>query len=266
MPSLKRKGVKAENDLKMKYLRNIRFKIAVAAGVLCGWGSVAAQTTGDSIPAQEQVVALADSVSPQIEMPDSAASSVMTAADYFVNAPMSIFPTIDRMTRLDMIDYYNAGSDKASRNLVNGSCKVLEETPEKIVVQTSPVSEYTIALLPSSDKKIGKLIMLVTTLKTPAEDSSVKFYNTSWEEVKGIFRVPLLDDWMLPEARKNRQDVENALPFVIAKLEYFPEQQKAVLTHDLPSFVAEEMLGIAKSSLKNQLTFHWNGKRLVIDK
>ena len=244
-----------------------KFIAAIGVGLFFGVPLSARPATSpeEEVPAEEVRV---DSVLPGLTMPaDSVAEdSVLTAADCFVSAPMSVFPTIDRMTRLDMIDYFNAGSDKASRNLVNGVCRVIEDSPDKIVVQTSPASEYTLALLPSSDSGTGTVIMLVTTLKTPAEDSSVKFYTTSWKEIPGLFRVPLLDDWMLPEARRNRKDVENAVPFVIAKLEYFPDQKRAVLTHDLPSFIAEEMLGVAKSSLRDKLTFRWNGKKLVMEK
>lgn len=204
---------------------------------------------------------------PLIPAAEAEPAKPKTAADCFVSAPTEVFPTIDRTTRLDMIDYFNAGSSKASKNLVNGSCRVVAESPEQITVETSPVSEYTISLLPSSDKKLGdRIIMLITTLRTPAEDSSVKFYTLDWREIPGMFRVPLLDDWLLPEAAGRRADVENAVPFVIAKITYYPEQKRAVLTHDLPSFIAEDMLGVASSSMKDRLSFRWDGKRLVLEK
>ncbi len=108
--------------------------------------------------------------------------------------------------------------------------------------------------------------MLARTLKTPAEDSTVKFYDTDWKAIKGLFTVPTLDDWMLPEGEKKRDDVENAVPFVLAKLEYFPESRSAVFTNNLPGYIPEESLGMAESSIRKSITFHWNGKRLVMEK
>lgn len=39
----------------------------------------------------------------------------LTATKAFSDAPATVFPSIDRMTRLDMIDYYNSGSPKPSK-------------------------------------------------------------------------------------------------------------------------------------------------------
>ncbi len=206
------------------------------------------------------LVNIVEEISPVESRSDS------TAADFFVSAPASVFPTIDPMTRMDMIDYFKAGSDKPSKNLIGGECRITEESPEKLVFTTSAVSEYTIALLPAPGRKLDKIIMLSRTLKTPADDSTVTFYDTDWKEIKDLFTVPTLDDWMLPEAKKNRKDVENAIPFVLARLEYFPEKGMITFTNNLPDYIPEESLGIAESSIKKSLTFRWNGKRLIMEK
>lgn len=202
---------------------------------------------------------------PKAENADSVKEKPLTAADLFVSAPASVFPTIDPLTRMDMIDYFHAGSGKPSKNLVGGECRITEESPEKLTVKTSDVSEYTLAVLPQSSGK-GKIIMLSRTLKTPVEDSTVTFYTTDWKEIKGLFTVPTLEEWMLPEGKKNRKDVENAVPFVLAKLEYFPDRQAMTLTNNLPEYIPEESLGIAGASLHKSLTYKWNGKRFVMEK
>lgn len=190
-----------------------------------------------------------------------------TAADYFVSAPLSVIPTIDKMTRMDMIDYFRAGSDRASKNRFGGDCRILEDSREKIVISTSGSSEYTIALLPTSGRKLDQLIMVIRTLKAPAEDSSISFYDTDWKEVSGIFSMPLLKDWMLPQAKKkNRKDVENAIPFIMAKCEYSPDNYTMTLTPNLTDYIPEEALDLAKNSIKNSIVYHWNGKRMILEK
>jgi len=190
----------------------------------------------------------------------------LSASDLFVNAPMSIFPTIDPMTRMDMIDYFRAGSEKASKNLIGGDCRIIEDTPDKLVFMTSDVSEYLLALLPSRSAESGKIIMLSRTLKTPAEDSSVSFYDTAWKKLEGVFTMPSLEQWILPEAKKNRKDIENAVPFIMAKIEYSPDSQSMTLTNKLPDYLPEEYLKVASPSIRESMTFRWNGKRFIFEK
>lgn len=186
-----------------------------------------------------------------------------TAAEFFVSAPTRVIPTIDPMTRLDMIDYFNAGSDKPSRNAVGGECRILEETNESITFTTSDASEYTLSLLPSMKKGGRPILMMVRTLKTPAEDSSAKFYNADWEEITGLFEVPLLKDWLNETGKRQRKDVENAVPFVLAKMAYSPSNQTITITNNIGDYIPEESLGLAKESLHKQLHFRWNGRKFV---
>ena len=263
----------------MQDTRSFRFAPLIAMALAVGCVPAGFRASG-AVPDSETpaaTIAVADSVETvaaeetgSAAMPVSEAPAepekILTAAVFFVSAPTSVFPTIDPMTRMDMIDYFKAGSDKPSKNLIGGECRISLDTPEKLVFTTSPVSEYTIALLPAPGRRGKTVIMLSRTLKTPAEDSTVTFYDTDWNELKGLFKVPTLDDWMVEDARKKRADVENAVPFVLAKLEYFPEKQSAVFTNNLPDYIPEESLGIAQSSIRKSITFHWDGKRLVMEK
>lgn len=186
-----------------------------------------------------------------------------TAAEFFVSAPTIVFPTIDKATRLDMIDYFMAGSDKPSRNLAEGECRITSLSPECLTFSSSEVSEYTIAVLPSSKKNGEPIIMLVRTLKTPAEDSTTKFYNSHWEEISGIFEVPELSQWLNEDGKQKRKEVENAVPFVLAKLAYSPDNKELTLTNKLGDYIPEESLGLAQGSLHQHLSFRWNGKKFI---
>jgi hypothetical protein len=186
-----------------------------------------------------------------------------TAADYFVSAPTSVFPTIDKITRLDMLDYFRAGSTKASTNLMGSECMITLDTPQQVSFKTSAVSEYTVCLLPSSYKNVPVIIMVIRTLKTPAEDSTLSFYDHKWRQISGIFTPPMLADWTLPEAKKNSKDIADAIPFMLAKAEYSPESQTVIFTGQLDDYIAQESLELAKVSTAKTLTYKWNGKKLV---
>ena len=192
---------------------------------------------------------------------DSVKPGPLTAADLFVSAPTEVIPSIDRSTRLDMLDYFNAGINKASKNLFGGDCVITAMTPTQLTFSTSEVGSTTISLLDHGGKP---LVMLVTTLKTPIEDSQVRFYNAAWRPAKkGIFVVPSLADWTLPEARDKRADLENAVPFMLVKMAYDPERKKLTLTNNVGGYLSEEVRDLAASALHGSLTYQWNGKRFV---
>ena len=162
-----------------------------------------------------------------------------------------------------MVDYFRAGSVTPSKNLVGGECRVILEDSDRIVFATSKVSEYTLALLPGTGRQPDPVIMVVRTVRTPAPDSSVRFFDTGWNELKGIFEVPMLDDWMLPEAKKQTPEVQNAVPFVIADATYTPETHTLTFATHPATFLPKESLSTAEKSLRESISYRWDGRRFV---
>lgn len=185
----------------------------------------------------------------------------LTALTAFVDAPVEVFPTLDRMTRMDMVDYYNSGSPRPSKNAFRGDARILSASPCQVTVSTSGVSDVELSLL---EQKGDTIFMVITTLKTPAEDSGVRFYTRDWQPIdKGLFMVPLLDDWTREEARDRKADLENAVPFMLARCTYVPETNTLTLINNLGAYLPEESLGLAEGSLSQKLSYRWDGKRMV---
>lgn len=185
----------------------------------------------------------------------------LTATKAFTDAPAMVFPSIDRMTRLDMVDYYNSGSPKPSKNAFKGDCRIVSATDSQITVETSKASEVELSLLSQGRDTV---VMVVTTLKTPTPDSSVKFYTTQWKEInKGLFIVPLLDDWTLPEGKSRKKDLENAVPFILAQFTYDPANATFTLTNNLGQFLPKEDAEWVTPLMHNRLAYKWNGKKMV---
>lgn len=184
----------------------------------------------------------------------------ITPAQAFTDAPASVFPTIDRMTRLDMLDYYNSGSPKPSKNSFKTDCRVLSASDSQITFSTSDVSEVSLSLIPQQSDTI---IMVITTLKTPADDSSARFYTTSWQEIKkGLFLVPQLDDWVKPDAGC-KDELPDLFPFMLARFTYEPDTQTLTLTNNVAGLLPEEAKSWAGDALRKQLVYRWNGKKMV---
>lgn len=227
--------------------------LAAAAAVLLPWGAQA-QTSAVSlnVPQFGGTPAESDSATEQ--------PKPLTAVTAFVDAPTEIFPTLDRMTRMDMVDYYDSGSQRPSKNAFKGDARILAASPAQVTVRTSDVSVVELTLL---EQKRDTLFMVITTLSTPAEDSSVKFYTREWKPVEGLFVVPLLDDWTREEARDRKDDLENNIPFMLARCTYVPETGTLTLTNNLGSYLPEEALGLAEGALRQSISYKWDGKKMV---
>ena len=188
-------------------------------------------------------------------------TKALTASEAFADAPASVFPSIDRMTRLDMLDYFNSGSPKPSKNAFKGDTRVISVSDNQITVATSDASEVSLSLIP---EKSDTIIMVITTLKTPGEDSSVRFYSSTWKEIrKGLFLVPQLDDWIRPEADKKKQDLENLFPFMLARCSYEPDTGILTITNNVAGMLPEEATSWAGDALRDKLTYRWDGKKMV---
>ena len=212
------------------------------------------------------LIPLLAALAPQTGRADATQAEVDSpAARAFETAPTSVFPSIDSLTRLDMLDYFRAGITKASKNAFNGQARVTALSASQITVATSEVAEKTISLIPRG--KNDTIIMLITTVKTPAEDSQVKFYTRRWQPLdKGLFMVPTLDRWLTPEGESKRETLEDAVPYMLAKITYEPEKRRLTLVNNIGEYLPEEVKDLAGSSLRGQLTFYWDGHKMVEEK
>lgn len=181
----------------------------------------------------------------------------------FADAPVELFPTIDRLTRLDMADYFQSGSQKPSKNAFKGDARILSVSDRNLRVQTSPVSETEIVMLPPLSAKADTIFMVLNTVVTPAPDSSAKFYTASWAPANISLDTPSLELWLTPEGKKRRPDVENAVPFIMASYTYDPATSLLVMTNNVNAYTPSEERKTTDGALLPTLSFRWNGKRFT---
>lgn len=184
----------------------------------------------------------------------------LTAADAFASAPLSTFPLVDKTTRLDMIDYFNSGSSTASNNTLRGSSRITAISPMKVCVEMTASSTYQIAILPA---KGDSMIAVVETLRLPAADSRITLYDRHWAplDAKRQFSPPSLADWLTDEGRRNLDEVESLVPFLIVDYDYDPTTATLTLTNSLSEFVAEDDRDAVSSYLRPTLVYKWDGKK-----
>ena len=194
----------------------------------------------------------------------TAEAQVPFAADVFVGAPRHIMPLLDKRVKLDMVDYFNSGMTTPSKNLLDGKARVTALNPGAIEVQTSDAEKCTIAVLP-----VGKsfVIAVIRTLSVPESDSDIKFYDAKWRQLDGsrYMKTPTIADWLTAHGRKNRNAVDEAVPFVTAEYEYDPATGVLTVTQQLEHTLGKESYAEVKDYLKPQLTYSWKGGRFKAD-
>ena len=190
------------------------------------------------------------------------AMAQLKSVDAFTNAPMSVFPLLDKNARLDMVDYVKSGLSTPSQNSLQGRSAITEISPESLTVKMSDSSAAQIAVLKGQK---GDIIALISTVATPGLDSSIRFFDSSWQPLDGaaMFTKPGWKEWLTDAGRDNKEEVTMQVPFMLAS--YFIDTDAGTLTatNNLATFLDEDTYKTLASALRPTLTYKWNGKRFT---
>ena len=192
-------------------------------------------------------------------------SAPTTAAKAFSSAPRQVMPMLDTNTRLDMIDYFNSGMSTPSANNLNGSSVITALSPESVSIKLTDASRCQIAILPAAGDSV---IAVITTVATPAPDSKMTLYTGDWSKniTAKSFSKPVLKDWLTPEGRKNIDEVESLVPFLLISYEYNPDNRTLTLTNNTAQFLSDDIYTIVSPFLLPAITYRWDGKKFVQQK
>lgn len=191
-------------------------------------------------------------------------SAQLTARKAFTSAPQSVFPLLDTNTRLDMIDYFEAGMKTESKNALGGGSALLDLSPESLRVKMSDASVHQLFLLPAGN---DTLIGVIRTVATPGHDSSMTLYTSSWQAAAKLqqrFQTPMLRDWVTDTS--HLPDVETVVPFMLTGYSYDPATQTLTLTNNLKGFLSDDIYDMVADFMRPTLVYRWDGKRFTLMK
>lgn len=191
--------------------------------------------------------------------------NALTAEQAFVSAPESVFPLLNKNTRLDMIDYFNSGSATPSRNKLSGDSRVTAIKTNILQFAMSASSTCQIAIL---NLKNGKeIIALIETVLAPEVDSKISFYTTEWVPTEERYFVePELKDWLTSVGKKNIKEIEALVPFMLVGYEYDALNDELILKNNIKSMLSEDVYESVVSYFKQQLKYSWTGKQFKLIK
>lgn len=192
-------------------------------------------------------------------------TSAPVAADFFNSAPIDVATGLSQISRLDMVDYFNSGSTVKSENRLGRKSALKSLSDEMIVWQDDDSVTTAIVVLPGvTASKSDTLLMVIRTIAEPMPDSELSFYDSGWHRVDDKrFPHPSLSDWVKPEGRKAMGEIGDALPFMLATVNYDPQTKTLVFTNRMSSFfVAGDAPG-QLDLLRPELRYSWNGKSFI---
>lgn len=190
----------------------------------------------------------------------------LTAEQAFIDAPARLFPSIKKITRMDMVDYFKSGSDRGSVNRFGGVTRLLELTPDNVVVEVAESNVVVKQLALDRSKNGDTVFIYVANLATPAMDGSVKVYDSSWNPVKGNPTVaPAVKDWIKKGVTKQQAaEVESLVPFAMARYSYDPATHLLTLTATFADYLPEDVMKKVGDSLYSTATYKWNGSKFTL--
>lgn len=181
-----------------------------------------------------------------------------TAADFFVSAPDEVLPLLPQNTRLDMLDYFSSGLATPSPNATRGRARIMLNEPAKLQAELSRDSNIQIALFTAEKDTV---VAVIETVLTPVADSSVSFYDTSWNLL--ALTMPSLTPLdFVPESLK-KEAAEAELPDVVfGRIDFNPETGYLTVNNTTAGYYAEQDRPGGLALMNTSIQYALRGNRL----
>lgn len=183
----------------------------------------------------------------------------VTAAKAFTAAPAEVMLVLGSSVRLDMLDYFHAGSPKKSANATAGNCWIVDEQPYSLTLNASDSTRYQIFVLNPTDEQ--PVLGVIETIAAPVRDSILRLYDYRWEPLdRQPFAEPPMRAWLVDTGKEAVAKAEEQLPFTLAEYSYDPDTEILTLSSTLDSYFAPSDRPEALDNIRPQLRYRWNGK------
>lgn len=176
--------------------------------------------------------------------------------------PLSIHPTIDNTTRLDLIDLYQAGMTAQAATLINDTARLEVMGETYLRLRTSRASHLQIKVL-----RYGRntLYGVITTVEGPAANSHIDLYDAQWQPLNTAkyFTAPTLDDFILLPARakEERRELHNKIALHTLLYTMSEEDNNIVITPSFLHTLDKETRKEIEHNFHKQIVIQWKGKK-----
>lgn len=188
----------------------------------------------------------------------------LRAEKCFVEAPAQLLNVLSKTQRLDMVDYFKAGSDRPTTNDFGGESVITSLQPEAISFNASERVSYQIFVLNPASKT--PLIGIIETTLTPIPDSRMRIFSSAWKQKVDLSVEPKLADWLTPEGKKQQELVKSQLPYILATYKYDPATLTLTIAHGMDKHFALGEGDKVLPLIKKELRYKWDGRKFKLQK
>lgn len=201
-------------------------------------------------------------------------ADTLTLRHVFTDLEAPAFDLLSRASRLDMVDYAEAGQPHKALNEMYGLSEVTSWSDSCISLDLTPVSRAQLFLLPAGKK--GSLAALVYTVDAGGADSQISFYDSRLRQLSGkkYFTPPGLRDFISSQWRGDREVtrvVAETLPFMALGYVYEPSDRCLTVTLSISGIVSDEDYDRVRKYLVTDeaeglpsLVYRWDGARFSL--
>lgn len=181
-----------------------------------------------------------------------------TIKDLFVSEPGRLMPLLSQSTKMDMIDYLEAGRMAEVNNALGKGTHFINVTDNYMSIQMSKSSMVELLLMPISKK--DSVIVAITTIALPAKDSRIEFYTTDWGKYKHnkrFIKEPTMKDFIsIPKGDKTKKEtILSAIDFPIIQYTINPDNHTIVARHGLEEYMSKEDYKKIKPYLQDSISY-----------
>lgn len=189
-----------------------------------------------------------------------------TATSAFISAPTKVFPLLDSLTRLDMIDYFTAGQTTPSNNRVGSQSRLTAITPDSLTIALTKDVTHSIYILPT--KGGDTLFAVVRTVALPALDSKIEFYDSDWKALPtgSLIELPAMNDWLSAKDKATRRQVTADVPFIPAYITLDTSGMMLSVVNTLDNLLPRETREQVAGKIHPRLNYKWNGSKFKLVK
>lgn len=179
-----------------------------------------------------------------------------SATSLFIDAPTSVI-MIDSFPKLEMLEYYRAGSTHTTPTIIGTPARVVSETPDKVRFKVGDMADFQVLSLPS---KKQPLTALIETLSGAVTDSRISFFDSKWQPVdsKNIFPEPGIAEWLTPQGKARGASLLDDIPFITAEYTYDPDTMTLTATLTLGQYFTDDDWARLSPYFKPTLSYTWN--------
>ena len=189
-------------------------------------------------------------------------ANARNVGDFFASESGDIFLPIKHDTRLDMLDYYNAGQKMPMPNNFGGKSEIDTVAGDYMKIKMS--DSRSIELLMAASKR-DTVIYIVTTYALPAPDSQVATYDRNWNtlDTDKYFKQPQLKDFInIPKGDKSkREDVASAARFDTFLYSTDPQTKSIVARPTVKGHMSIEAYDYIKPYLADSIVYKLKGNK-----